>query len=327
LSEAIAKSQSKGPRPPTGSLIVGWSAVLLATSAATFWSFWGAIEAFHEGWWKPLLWMRLLQLLAYLAPAAVLAGLTACSIRWPRLGAALFAMTGFVISALIVIDQATFSIDILLCITALPMTLGLMFLYGRTEPRSVALAVALGLPALMLLACGVEPAWRVSQRFDDGDRGSRLIAGQGVTLLWAPDGPGWSRMGNVPWQEAVQRASHLTADGASLADSPQNIWRLPTRAEVVHSLTRGNVNAGGTWDAAGERAAYVRKPDKESPLWDIYAPLIYLWTSEEADQRRAWVVVYHGGVFPKDKRMGSSSLGFRAVRNPPSEPGSAGPAD
>ena len=51
-------------------------------------------------------------------------------------------------------------------------------------------------------------------------------------------------------------------------------------------------------------------------LWDPYAPLIYLWTAEEASAERAWIVVYHGGVFAKPKAVGSPSFGFRAVREP-----------
>lgn len=44
--------------------LLGWTAVGFGTLAASFWAFWGTIEAFHEGWCKPSLWMRLLQLLA-----------------------------------------------------------------------------------------------------------------------------------------------------------------------------------------------------------------------------------------------------------------------
>jgi hypothetical protein len=145
------------------------------------------------------------------------------------------------------------------------------------------------------------------------------VEGNGVTLLWAPAGPGWSQDGNVTWADALDRSGRLTADGGSLADAPQNIWRLPTREEVVRSLTRDNHNAGGVWDAASERPSYQRKPDKESPLWVPFAPLIYLWTSDELDDRHAWIVVYHGGVYSKPKNIGSPSFGFRAVRNPDDE--------
>jgi hypothetical protein len=35
------------------------------------------------------------------------------------------------------------------------------------------------------------------------------------------------------WDEAVERARYLTEDGLALADEAQDIWRLPTREEVV----------------------------------------------------------------------------------------------
>jgi hypothetical protein len=123
----------------------------------------------------------------------------------------------------------------------------------------------------------------------------------------------------VTWEEAVSRARHLTKDGKELAEEPQDIWRLPTREEVVRSLTRDNLNARGNWDSDRASANYKRRPDKESPLWDPFAPLIYLWTADEVDDKTAWIVVYHGGVHEKPKAIGSPSFGFRAVRSPVGE--------
>jgi hypothetical protein len=220
-----------------------------------------------------------------------------------------------IIAALIVVDDADFPPEITFCITALPVLLGLMFLMGTPNPKTRAYALSAGLPLLVVVACGVEPVIRVSSRFDDGNRGPRLVIGNGVTLMWAPAGPGWSRQGCVTWEEAVSRARHLTKDGTALADQPQDIWRLPTREEVVRSLTRDNLNARGNWDSDRASASYKRRPDKESPLWDPFAPLIYLWTADEVDEESAWIVVYHGGVYAKTKAIGSPSFGFRAVRS------------
>jgi hypothetical protein len=297
--------------------IVGWVAVVLVTAVASFWAFWGVNEAFHEGWCKPLLWMRLLQVLAYLSPASMLAMLTVLAIRWPRVGMTLFVLVGVTIAGLIVYVGAKFGLFITTAFTAVPVAVGLLFLWGRPRPKRAAYVLAAGLPLLIVLGFGAEPAVRVSRRFDDGDRGARVVEGNGVTLLWAPAGPGWTRGGLVSWSEAVDRARHLNEAGTALADEPQDIWRLPTREEVVRSLTRGNLNAGGTWDAQTGQASYERRPDKESPLWDPYAPLIYLWTAEEESKDNAWIVVYHGGVFAKLKAVGSPSFGFRAVREPP----------
>ncbi|MEN1679961.1 MAG: hypothetical protein AAGJ46_10230 [Planctomycetota bacterium] len=169
------------------------------------------------------------------------------------------------------------------------------------------------------IVCGAEPAWRVAGRFDDGDRGARMLplSGDGGSLTWAPAGPGWTRQGAVTWQQARRIAAHLSEDGAELLEEPIGVWRLPTREEAVRSLTRGNRNACGVF--AKDRAPYEVTPDKESPLWDPFAPLIYLSTADEADADRAWIVVYHGGLFTKPKAMGSPSAGLRAVRDPPAD--------
>lgn len=296
---------------------VGWTAVVLVTLASSFWAFWGINEAFHEGWCKPQLWMRVLQVLAYLSPATVLVTLTMLGIRWPRIGAGLFVLVGLAIAALIIWDRANFGMLITTTLTVVPVLVGLMFLFGRPTPERAAYIVSVGIPLLIVIGFGVEPIVRVTSRFDDGNRGARLVEGNGVALLWAPAGPGWARDGLVSWEEAVRRARHLTEDGTGLTDTPQDIWRLPSREEVVRSMTRGGQNAGGKWDGENGRTSYNRRPDKESPLWDQYAPLIYLWTSDEESEQRAWIVVYHGGVYAKPKAVGSPSFGFRAVRAPP----------
>jgi hypothetical protein len=295
--------------------LVGWVGVLLITAASSWFAFWGVIEAFHEGWCKPTLGMRLIQLAAYLSPATVLCALAALGLRWPHIGATLFVLVGSAIAALIVADGASFGLFLTMIITAVPIFVGLLFLVGRPRPKWAAYAGSVAIPLLIMIGFGVEPVVRVSTRFNDGNLRARLVEGNGVTLLWAPAGPGWARNGLVSWDEAVQRARHLNEEGTALADQPQDIWHLPNREEVVRSLTRSGRNAGGTWDPQSERPSYVRLPDKESPLWDPYAPLIYLWTNEEDSRDRAWIVVYHGGVFTKPKAAGWSSLGFRAVRD------------
>jgi hypothetical protein len=298
---------------------IGWSAVALVTLAASFWAFWGTNEAFHEGWCKPLLWMRLVQTLAYLAPAMVLCTLTVLGLRWPRWGAALFVLAGLSIGGLILWDRANFPMFMTATLTAVPALVGVLFLVGRPQPRRAAYAVVVGIPLAIVIGFAIEPASRIPFRLDDGDRGARLVKGNGLALVWAPAGPGWTTEGLATWDEAVRRVRYLTADGTELADAPQDIWRLPTREEIVRSMTRGGRNAGGTWDPDSGRESYDHRPDKESPLWDRYAPLIYLWTTEEESDERAWIVVYHGGVYAKPKNIGSPSFGFRAVRDPPAE--------
>jgi hypothetical protein len=185
---------------------------------------------------------------------------------------------------------------------------------GRPQPRRRAVAIVVGLPLLTIVVFGVEPAYRVSQRLDDGDRSARRITGNGVDLIWAPEGPGWLRDG-LAWDEARQRCRYLTEDGMSLADAPQDIWRLPTVEEAVRSMHRHGRSCGGTWDATTRRALYERTPDKESPLWDVHSPVIYWWTATEVNEREALIVVYDGKVWPRPKSLRMSSLAFRAVRD------------
>jgi hypothetical protein len=141
------------------------------------------------------------------------------------------------------------------------------------------------------------------------------VQGNGVQLIWAPAGPGWPNRG-VTWHEAVRRCRHLTADGLSLADTPQDVWRLPTVEEVVRSSCRHGRNAGGTWDAGSGRARFQNMPDKEAPLWDVHSQIIYWWTSTEVAPDRALRVSYNGHVMPLPKMVGYGYLGFRAVKEP-----------
>ena len=215
---------------------VGWATIVLVTLASSVWAFWGVNEAFHEGWCMPHLWMRLLQLLAYLSPAIVLCTLTVLGLQWPRVGATMYILVSVIVAVLIVSDRAHFGLFLTALLTVVPALVGLLFLIGRPTPRDAAYAISLGLPLLIVFGFGAEPFVRVNTRFDDGVRGERCVEGNGVTLLWAPAGPGWTQDGLVSWDEAVVRALHLTEDGTAVADEPQGIWRLPSREEVVRSL-------------------------------------------------------------------------------------------
>lgn len=125
----------------------------------------------------------------------------------------------------------------------------------------------------------------------------------------------WDGRGrSVSRQEANERCRHLTADGLRLTPEPQDIWRLPTIDEVVRSMAYHGRNSGGRWDAERRRAFYTVLPDKESPLWDTYSPVIYWWTGSEVDADRAWTTNYRGAVLARSKALRAGSLGFRAVR-------------
>lgn len=135
-------------------------------------------------------------------------------------------------------------------------------------------------------------------------------------MIWAPAGPGWSHdpRDGPDWRTAKDRCAFLSEDGLHLAGEPQNIWRLPTVGEIVRSMTRGGTNAGGFWNEAARKADYMVRPDKESPLWDIYSPKIYYWTATEADGAGAYRITYDGRVWPVPKGLRMGSQGFRAVK-------------
>ena len=290
--------------------IFGWVAVGLSTAITCVWSFWGIIENFHEGWyyesWLSNVGMMFVQ---YLSPMLIFMGVTLISLFWPRLGGglhaiiALFAIWFFQAFS----NAATFLI-------ILPLIgIGAMYLFGRPQPRKIAASLAVGLPLLTLIISGVEPVLRVSQRVDDGNLQARIVSGNGVNLTWAPDGPGWPGEGGN-WHEAQQACQDLSEDGLTIATTPQHIWRLPTVDEAVRSMALHGQNSDGVWDAETAEAAYKTRPDKESPLWNIYSQVIYWWTATEVNEEKAYIIVYDGKVWPRSKQFGPAYLGFRCVK-------------
>jgi hypothetical protein len=169
---------------------------------------------------------------------------------------------------------------------------------------------------LTLIASGIEPIWRVSQRVNDGNLSARLVQGNGVELVWAPDGPGWPREG-MPWEEAGKVCEYLSEDGLTLSSEPQGIWRLPTVDEAVRSMARHGQNSGGAWDPATGETTYEITPDKETPLWNVYSQVIYWWTGTEIDETHAYMIAYNGKVWSRVKDFGPGYLGFRCVKPPP----------
>jgi len=305
----------------TWRVVVGWSAVVLNLLVSCFWAFWGAVENFHEGWGSPSLWANLgLMLAQYLSPmlAAVLLGLL--GLRWPRLGGLVYLIVGgsfgswFLFGRTGSMSGAGFLLNSLLAGGC--GLIGLLFWFGQPRPRRLAYLLTWGLPLAVALVSGAEGAWRVATRHDDRDRGMRTVEGNGVRLTWAPAGPGWPTSG-VSLKEAKRVCRHLSEDGLGLADEAQDIWRLPTVEEVVRSLTRHGMNAGGEWDEGSHPATYRTRPDKESPLWNPDSQIIYWWTATEVDPEHVYRVAYNGYVLVVPKKMSMGSCAFRAVRRVP----------
>ena len=290
--------------------IMGWFAVGLSTIVTCFWAFWGIIENFHEGWYFASLSSNLgLMFAQYLSPVLVFMGVTLVSIFWSRFGGGLH-----VIIALLAIwfFQAFSNAAVFLIILPL-IGMGLLYWNGRFEPRRLAVSVSIGFPVLTLIIAGIGPAIRVSQRLDDGNLAARVVSGNGVELTWAPEGPGWPRQG-TDWHEAEHACEFLTEDGLSLASIPQDMWRLPSVDEAVRSMARHGINSGGVWNSTSLEATYETPPDKESPLWNIHSQVIYWWTATEIDGEQAYIIVYDGKVWPRDKEFGPAYLGYRCVK-------------
>jgi len=292
-------------------LICGWTAVAFSTGLACFWAFWGIIENFHEGWYgESALWNLGLMFVQYRSPMLLFVAVGLVSIRWKWVGGVIHLAAA--LAALGFFRPRYLAVTVLI---ATPLLLiGLLYVAGLVRPRRVAAAIVLGLPLLVVIAFGVEPAIRVPGRMDDSNRGLRLVEGNGLRLEWAPQGPGWPDEG-VTWMEAKRRCRYLSADGSTLADTPQDVWRLPTVEEAVKSMARHGQNCGGVWDEGLGKASYLITPDKESPLWNTRSKVIYWWTATEVDEERAYMIVYDGKVWPRQKRFAPAYFSFRAVRD------------
>lgn len=293
--------------------VIGWIAVGISAIFICIWTYWGIIENFHEGWYSESVWENLFMLfLQYLLVTMVFCGLAVVAIRWRRVGlalhiaAALFLMWFF--------RSAAFSVAGLMI--ALPIALlGLLYFFGRPQPKKWAYRLVVIPPLLIMLAIMPWKLVQVSQRVDDGDYGIRTVQGNGVTLVWAPRGPGWPE-GGVSYDEATERCRYLSEDGTTLMDEPQDIWRLPTVEEAVRSMSLHDENAGGEWDADAQTSHYKVKPDKETPLWDMHSQIIYYWTQTGYGEGRVYIVVYDGGVYTRSRNSIYGYLSFRAVKDP-----------
>ncbi|MFL7891430.1 MAG: DUF1566 domain-containing protein [Anaerolineales bacterium] len=290
--------------------VAGWIAVGVSTIITCFWAFWGIIENFHEGWYYQS-WLSNLGLmfLQYLSPMLLFMGVTLIAIYRPRLGGILHGLLALFAAWFF---QAA-SNPVLLILIAPLVGLGVLYWYGRPQPRRAAVLLIVGLPLLTLIISGIGPVIRVSQRFDDANLQARQVDGNGVMLTWAPDGPGWPRAGS-DWYTAQEICLHLSVDGQNIATSPQKVWRLPTVDEAVRSMALHGENSAGVWDAEDDRAIYRTTPDKESPLWNIHSQVIYWWTASEVDDDHAYIIVYDGKVWSRTKSTTTAYLGFRCVK-------------
>ena len=298
---------------PKRQTIIAWIAVAISAIFANLWAFWGINENFHEGWYATRLWDNLLTMIfQYLLLALAFIGLGLIAIRFHRVGAGL--SLGIGLFSIWFFHGA--SLPVHLTISGFFALIALAFFFGEPDPRRWAYAITAGLPCLTLLFFAIEPVLRISGRVDDGNYGARQVTGNGITLVWAPQGPGYPLRGGVIWSEAVRRCHYLSTDGAVVQGAPVDVWRLPTVGEAVRSMQRHNQPAGGTWNASLGQATYLIMPDKETPLWNPHSMVIYWWTATEFDATRAYRAVYSGLITPYPKNMAADYFSFRCVRYP-----------
>jgi len=339
---SVARAKLKGRLP-------GYVAAGLLALTTTLWTFWGVGEMYYEGWWGA--WHNRLP---YLGASAICMALLLIALTWPRLGGWILVAGGGGFTAWRWTKQAQlgeltpawmvswFPISGLIVVT------GLFFLWegryrwqcragGWTPPRrwlrrNLRTLVTCAPPLLtaILVSAYFFPFLRA--RFDDGDRSIQRIEGNGVSLVWAPQGPGWNwhplaGRGRYPsWDdlaryglppagiheepkrvgegapatagdmETTGLCGYLNKDGTILMPEAQGIWRLPTADEVVRTLVGSGGNAGCTWDGVSYSADCQRQPNKDTPLWAADASPVYYWTADDHEGGGAWCVPYTGGL-------------------------------
>jgi hypothetical protein len=179
--------------------------------------------------------------------------------------------------------------------------------------RHLRYVLLVGLPAIVAVGVSAYNLPIVLTRVDDGDRGARLIRGNEVALVWAPEGPGWNYKqpwGGYPsWEDialyglapigfddkpgygrqddeaesyvfatgedmaATNLCLYLSEDGLTLKNTVQGVWRMPTTDEIVRSLARHGENTGCEWQ--GERGVMVECDERP----DKESPL---WSTDHA---------------------------------------------
>jgi len=334
--------------------IPGYAGAAIMIAFTTFWTFWGAGEMYHEGWWGS--WINRLP---YLAPIALTLIPTLVALTWPIVGGAVLIVLGIGLAIFFGLDNPMLG-GAMLAIGALFLADGLLKRSAQPVERealpwwraNLLYIIAIGLPVIMFLSMSINMLPVVLTRVDDGIREQRLIKGNEVTLIWAPQGPGWNwqqewggypswqdvalyglepigfddkagfdwRQGQYATAEDMARTNlcrYLAEDGLTLMDEVQDVWHMPTTDELVRSLGRHGVNAGCVWDGERRQQADCETlPDKESPLWATDEPVIYYWTADSHDDRRGYFVAYNGMVNASMKSGGNPRHSYRCVREP-----------
>jgi len=174
--------------------MLGWLTVGIATILSSLWAFIGAYESFHEGWYFESLPENLVLTGKYLGLPLILVGLATAALRLPRVGGILCPLfgIGYWVWALATRKSPSFNFAVVFVLVTLPLiVLGILFWLGQPRLSRRAYAITILLPALVVAGFAAEPFTRIAGRIDDGNRGMRIVQGNGLKLIWAPQGPGW----------------------------------------------------------------------------------------------------------------------------------------
>ncbi len=272
-----------------------------------FWSYWGINEAFHEGWYYQSLWQNLsLTSIQYLSVPFVFLLTSLIALNYKKTGLSLFLSLG-------IFALFFFNSNAGRALIFVPMILfALGFYFGEFKSKKIISSVFKGIFLIILLTFGIPHLIRVETRFNDQDFGTRTIFGNGVSLTWAAQGVGFPLDG-TDWETAQENCAKLNESGETLLQEEVNLWRLPSREEIVRSLTRKNQNSLG-FIAADGVAQYQMQPDKETPLWNPHSEVIYYWTAESKDAEKAFLVAYNGYILARNKSFGPNYQGYRCVK-------------
>lgn len=287
--------------------VISWITLIITLSIISFWSYWGINESFHEGWYHTsLLQNLLLTFVQYLLIPIVIIAISLIAINYKRVGSGLFVVLG--IFAMFFFNSNAGRILIFI-----PLVLfAIGFYFGKFKNKKIISLLLILIPLLIILIFGVPQLIRVENRFNDNNFGIRTIIGNSINLTWAPQGIGFPLEG-TSWQTAKDNCIYLNEEGTKLEDSKINIWRLPSRDEIVRSMTKKNNNVGGSIDSQGE-AEYKERPDKETPLWNPHSQVIYYWTNEQKNEKQAYLVAYNGYILDRSKTSGANYHGYRCVK-------------
>jgi hypothetical protein len=187
----------------------GHLATALLALATTMWTFWGFGEMYYEGWWGA--WTNRLP---YLMPMVICLTFALLALHWPRFGGWTIITLGGAFTTWRWLRQAQLGTLTLrwaldwFPISGVFVLVGILFLldgryrrlqdaagwqpsarWWRRNLRCLAVFVPSFLTALGVTAFFIP---LLASRTDDSYRGARLIQGNGVSLIWAPAGPGWS---------------------------------------------------------------------------------------------------------------------------------------